>query len=30
MVPFNPDSWDRTFGEWIKLPENIGGVLFNK
>ena len=25
MVPFNPDSWDRTFGEWIKLPENIGG-----
>ena len=21
MVPFNPEKWDRTFGDWIKLPE---------
>ena len=21
MVPFNPEAWDRIFGNWIKLPE---------
>ena len=21
MVPFNPESWDRVFGNWIKLPK---------
>lgn len=25
MVQFVPEEWDRTFGDWIKLPENIGG-----
>jgi len=20
MVPFHPEEWDRTFGEWVKLP----------
>lgn len=25
MVPFNPEEWDKTFGEWIKLPEEFGG-----
>jgi hypothetical protein len=27
MVPFKPDEWDYIFGEWIKLPDNIGGAL---
>ena len=22
MTPFNPPEWDKTFGDWIKLPEN--------
>lgn len=26
MERFNPESLDKTFGEWLKLPENIGGV----
>ena len=21
LKPFNPESWDRTFGEWIELPK---------
>ena len=25
IVPFNQDNGDGTFGEWIKLPENMGG-----
>lgn len=25
MQRFNPDSWDETFGKWLKLPENMGG-----
>lgn len=25
MVPFDPEEWDTTFGEWIKLPEIYGG-----
>ena len=25
MQRFNPDSWDETFGKWIKLPEKSGG-----
>ena len=25
MTPFEPEEWDYKFGEWIKLPENIGG-----
>ena len=24
LKPFEPEEWDRTFGEWIKLPESIG------
>lgn len=26
-VPFDPESWDKQFGEWIKLPEKLGGLL---
>ena len=26
FVPFEPEEWDRKFGEWIKLPEQYGGV----
>lgn len=22
MMPFEPEEWDHTFGEWLKLPEN--------
>lgn len=25
MQRFDPDSWDETFGKWIKLPEKSGG-----
>ena len=25
LVPFEPESWDKTFGDWIKLPELVGG-----
>lgn len=25
FVPFNPEEWDKTFGDWIKLPESCGG-----
>ncbi len=25
MMPFDPNGWDETFGEWIKLPESVGG-----
>lgn len=25
MVPFEPEEWDYKFGEWIKLPDSIGG-----
>lgn len=25
MMPFNPPEWDKTFGDWIKLPEIHGG-----
>lgn len=25
MMPFNPPEWDKTFGDWIKLPEINGG-----
>ena len=25
LVPFHPESWDKTFGEWIKLPDEVGG-----
>ncbi len=25
MVPFDPEEWDETFGNWIKLPEKLGG-----
>ena len=24
---FNPESWDYELGSWIRLPEQIGGVL---
>lgn len=24
MVPFEPEKWDRIFGDWIKLPEKKG------
>ena len=26
MQRFNPDSWDETFGKWVKLPEESGGT----
>lgn len=26
MMPFNPEMWDYTFGDWIKLPDKMGGV----
>ncbi len=25
MMPFEPEKWDTKFGEWIKLPEHMGG-----
>lgn len=25
FVPFHPEEWDKTFGDWIHLPDNIGG-----
>lgn len=25
MMPFEPAEWDKTFGDWIKLPESCGG-----
>ena len=25
MVPFVPEKWDKIFGDWISLPENVGG-----
>ena len=25
MVPIVPEEWDRTFGNWIKLPDENGG-----
>lgn len=25
MERFHPESWDKTFGEWLKLPEKLGG-----
>ena len=21
MAPFHPESWDKTFGDWVVLPE---------
>lgn len=26
MMPFNPDEWDETFGNWIRLPESGEGT----
>jgi hypothetical protein len=26
FASFEPEEWDETFGEWIKLPEKVGGV----
>ena len=23
MVPFNPEEWDKRFGEWLRLPEKL-------
>lgn len=28
MERFHPESWDKTFGEWLKLPEKLGGYGF--
>lgn len=28
LVPFNPPEWDRTFGDWIKLPDKFGGGTY--
>ena len=25
MMPFDPEKWDETFGNWIKLPDSSGG-----
>lgn len=25
MTPFEPEEWDYKFGEWIELPEKMGG-----
>ena len=25
VTPFHPESWDKTWGEWITLPGEIGG-----
>jgi hypothetical protein len=27
LMPFNPPEWDKTFGDWIKLPEIHGGGM---
>ncbi len=26
LVPFEPEEWDRTFGDWIQLPERDGAA----
>ena len=26
FVPFEPPEWDKTFGDWIDLPEKFGGA----
>ena len=26
LVPFDPPEWDKTFGDWIELPDKFGGV----
>ncbi len=31
LVPFDPESWDKQFGDWIKIPDSYGGgVLGNR
>lgn len=25
MTPFEPEKWDEIFGNWIKLPDDLGG-----
>jgi hypothetical protein len=25
LVPFDPESWDKQFGDWIKIPDSYGG-----
>lgn len=25
-APFHPESWDRTFGDWVILPDQTGGT----
>lgn len=25
MMPFNPENWDRIFGEWVQLPQKKNG-----
>ncbi len=30
LMPFKPEEWDKTFGDWIRLPESHGGVLPNR
>ena len=25
LTPFEPEEWDKTLGNWIKLPEANGG-----
>ena len=25
FTPFDPEEWDATFGEWLKLPDSSGG-----
>lgn len=27
FMPFDPPEWDKTFGNWIKLPYEIGGGM---
>ena len=27
---FNPSEWDKNLGEWIELPENVGGLIYNR
>ena len=30
LTPFEPEKWDKTFGDWITLPEEAGGGYHSK
>ena len=28
MTPFEPEKWDKVFGDWITIPDKTGGVNY--